>query len=134
MPTIIFYDGACGVCHGSVKWVLARDAAAEFRYAPLGGETFLELVPEATRARLPESVVVRLPDGTLCTEWRGVLAIAGGLGAPWRWLAAAGRCLPGVIGDAIYRLVARNRRRLAAAPKDGPCPLVAKELRARFLP
>ncbi|HZH02738.1 MAG TPA: DCC1-like thiol-disulfide oxidoreductase family protein [Myxococcaceae bacterium] len=34
---ILFYDGGCGLCHRAVRFVLARDPAGRFRFAPLGG-------------------------------------------------------------------------------------------------
>ena len=38
---LVFYDGRCGLCHHSVRFLLARDRdGALFRYAPLFGETF----------------------------------------------------------------------------------------------
>src|SRR5579885_2416758 len=39
-PELIFYDGHCGLCHGFVKFALARDReGARFRFAPLPEQT-----------------------------------------------------------------------------------------------
>jgi predicted DCC family thiol-disulfide oxidoreductase YuxK len=49
-------------------------------------------------------------DGYLLTESAGVLAMARGLGWPWR-IAEIVRLLPRRPRDALYRLIARNRFR-----------------------
>ena len=45
---IVLYDGVCGFCNGSVRWLIARDRDARLHYAPLQGET-----AAALRARHP---------------------------------------------------------------------------------
>jgi predicted DCC family thiol-disulfide oxidoreductase YuxK len=133
-PEILFYDGGCGLCHRAVRFVLAFDRAGEvFRFAPLFGRTFLEQVPEAERAGLPDSLVLRTQDGRLLTKSAAVLHLLRRLGGFWRLVAAFGGVVPRVLRDALYDLVARVRLKLFARPDD-VCPLVPKEQRARFLP
>ena len=38
-PPVIYFDGYCGLCNGFVDFVLARDRARRFRFAPLQGTT-----------------------------------------------------------------------------------------------
>ena len=45
---IVLYDGVCGFCNGSVRWLIEREAGARLHYAPLQGET-----AAALRARHP---------------------------------------------------------------------------------
>ena len=45
---IVLYDGECGLCHRSVKFILDHEADHELRFAPLQGEVAAEL-----RAILP---------------------------------------------------------------------------------
>src|SRR4029450_7662230 len=60
----LFYDGTCGLCHRPVALVLAEDAAGTaFRFAPLDSDAFRAAVPEAERARLPDSLVLRTAGG-----------------------------------------------------------------------
>jgi predicted DCC family thiol-disulfide oxidoreductase YuxK len=131
---ILFYDGGCGLCHRAVRFVLAfdRDGRA-FRFAPLGGATFLERVPEAERSGLPDSLVLRTEEGALLTRSAAVLHVLRRLGGFFRLLAALGGIVPGVLRDALYDFVARVRFRLFARPDD-VCPLVPRDQRARFLP
>jgi predicted DCC family thiol-disulfide oxidoreductase YuxK len=130
----IFYDGDCGLCHRAVRIVLAADPEGRaFRFAPLGGETFRALVPEATRAQLPDSIVLREPDGTLHVRTAALRAIARRLGGRWKIAAALTGVLPSRLLDAGYDGVARVRHRLFAKP-PAACPVLPPELRARFDP
>lgn len=132
-PDTVFYDGACGLCHGFVRFLLARDPdGLRFRYAPLDGATFRALVPEDLRAGLPDSVVVRTADGALLVRGTAVLRALRRLPAPWSAAAEALAALPKGALDWGYDRVAGVRRRLFAKPPD-VCPAVPSELRSRFL-
>ena len=61
---ITFYDGHCGLCHGAVRFVLSEDRTNRATdFAPLGGDTFQELVGDIPD--LPDSMVVLRENGTL---------------------------------------------------------------------
>jgi predicted DCC family thiol-disulfide oxidoreductase YuxK len=130
---VLFYDGHCGLCHGFVRFALAEDRADCLRFAPLGGDTFRAAVPAAQAATLPTSLVLRTADGTLRTRSAAVLDVLAGLGGLWRLLAGLGRLVPRPLRDRLYDGIAAVRHRLFARPADA-CPLVPKELRARFGP
>ncbi|MEN8160707.1 MAG: DUF393 domain-containing protein, partial [Myxococcota bacterium] len=83
----VFYDGECGFCHWSVRFLAARDGKGRFRYAPLGGATFLELVPEEQRAALPDSLVVHTADGRVLVESPALLHCPRRLGGGLAFLA-----------------------------------------------
>jgi len=132
-PEVLFYDGGCGLCHRTVRTVLASDRAERFVFAPLQGSTFRELVPEPDRKGLPDSIVVRTSDGRLLVRSNASLYVMQRLGGAWAVLAALARLVPRALRDAVYDFVARIRLRLFEKPDDY-CPLVPRELRARFLP
>jgi predicted DCC family thiol-disulfide oxidoreductase YuxK len=113
--------------------VVAVDRAERFHFAPLHGTTFLAQVPEPERSGLPDSLVLRTSEDQLLTRSAAMLHILRRLGGPWRVLAALGSVVPRRLRDALYDFIARIRLRLFARPDDW-CPLVPKELRARFLP
>ena len=128
----IFYDGHCGLCHRLVRFVLAEDReGTRFRFAPLGSAAFRASVPEPERAGLPDSLVVRTADGRLLTRSAVVLHIGQRLGGAWRVLAWILGAAPTAFADSVYDAVARIRYTLFAAPAD-VCPVVPRELRARF--
>ena len=43
---VVLYDGTCGLCHRSVRWLMKRDRRRLW-YAPLQGETFARAVEPA---------------------------------------------------------------------------------------
>jgi predicted DCC family thiol-disulfide oxidoreductase YuxK len=99
----------------------------------LGGETFLERVPEGGRAALPDSLVLLTADGQRLVKSAAVLEglrLAGGAGRP---LAAILRVVPARLADRAYDLVARARRGLFRKPAS-VCPVVPAARRARLLP
>ncbi len=135
--TLVFYDGACGLCHRTVRLLLAEDAAGErFRFAPLDSEQFASA---RSRARsgfdpgdpLPDSVLVERPGEALLTRAEGVLEIGRQLGGLWRVIATVVGWLPLPLLNAAYDFVARVRPRLFARP-DAACPILPPHLRDRF--
>lgn len=132
MKPILFYDGGCGLCHRAVLFTLKRDGAGVFRFAPLQGETLAELVPEAARAALPDSLVLREPDGRLRTRSSAVVGMLKRLGFFWKVLGALLWLVPRPLRDYGYDLVAKVRHRFFDKPA-GACPVVPKALRDRFL-
>ncbi len=127
----VFYDGACGLCHRTVRFVLSEDARGAFRFAPIGGEAFSRAFSERERAEQPDAIIVRTDRGEVLVRSEAVLHILSRLGGLWRVAAMVARGAPLRFRDAAYDAVARVRRRLFAAPETA-CPLVPAALRTRF--
>jgi predicted DCC family thiol-disulfide oxidoreductase YuxK len=129
---MVFYDGACGLCHRTVRFAIARDRdGSRFRFAALGGETFRRLVPETARVGLPDSIVVLTPDGRLLTRSAAVVHILERIGGTWRLPAELLSLIPRGIRDLGYNGIARIRYRLFSKPADA-CPVTPPALRTRF--
>ena len=128
---ILFYDGHCGMCHGFVRFLLAKDRAGAFVFAPLQGDTFVATVPEAERAKLPDSMMIRTADGRLLVRSDAALHVLDTVGGRWRTLATLLRLVPRPVLDTAYRAVAAIRHRIGPPPPS-VCPLVPAELRERF--
>ena len=130
--SMVFYDGACGLCHRTVRFAIARDRdGSRFRFAALGGEAFRRLVPEPARAGLPDSIVVLTSDGSLLSRSGAVVHLLERIGGPWRLLGGVLWLVPRVLRDTGYDAVARVRHRLFRRPADA-CPVTPPTLRARF--
>jgi predicted DCC family thiol-disulfide oxidoreductase YuxK len=130
---VLFYDGGCGLCHLCVRLLAAMDRTGALRFAPLGGPTFQEQVPEEERAPLPDSLVLSTADGRLRVRSAAVLeslCLAGGIG---RALAGIARVVPAPLADRLYDGVARARSRLFPPPAEA-CPRLPPRRRERFLP
>jgi len=133
MTDHVFYDGDCGFCHRSVRFLAEHDRAGAFRFAPLGGPTFLGLVPEAQRASLPDTLVIHTADGRVLVQSAAALHCLRRLGGGFRVLARLGALVPRALLDAGYAAFARNRQRWFARPPQA-CPIPPGSLRARLDP
>jgi predicted DCC family thiol-disulfide oxidoreductase YuxK len=104
---LILFDGVCLLCSAWVRFVVARDAPARFRFATFQGEA-----GGACAARLgisvtaPESNAVVL-DGRALFKSDAALAVLGALPG-WRWVTAL-RAVPRPLRDWAYDRLARNR-------------------------
>ena len=127
----LYYDGHCGLCQRSVRFLLAEGAHTTLRFAPLQGETSAQNLPADVRASLPDSLIVHTDSGLLLTRTAAVLHLCERLGGIWRLAGAALRLVPQPMRDAGYDFVAKIRRRLFEEPSEA-CPLVGPELRLRF--
>ncbi|MCX5738743.1 MAG: thiol-disulfide oxidoreductase DCC family protein [Proteobacteria bacterium] len=127
---VLLFDGVCNLCHGTVRFVLDRDRAARFRFAPLQSEpgrallTRFALDPNAT------DTVVLIDAAGAHTRSDAALRVVRALGAPWSW-AFALIAIPRPLRDAAYDFIARHRYRWFG--KKDACPLPRPEWRARFL-
>ena len=130
----IFYDGTCGLCHRGVRFVLARDRGGrKFRFAPLGGPTFLREVDPAIVRDLPDSFVVVTRDGRVLVRSAGTVHVLLTLGGVWKVVGALVWLVPRPIRDFVYDRVAAVRKRWFATPPD-VCPVVPHEQRTRIDP
>jgi predicted DCC family thiol-disulfide oxidoreductase YuxK len=127
---VVLYDGECGLCNRSVKFLLARDRG-QLWYAPLQGET-----AQGLRARHPEipttlESVVLVDNDRVYVRSKAFLYGAKYLTAPWRW-AYGLRWLPAFLLDLGYRVIAKIRYRVWG--KYDTCRLPTTDERAKLLP
>jgi predicted DCC family thiol-disulfide oxidoreductase YuxK len=115
---LLFYDGECGFCHGSARFVRKRDRKGQFEYAPLQGERFRQAVPEEQSSRLPDSLILLSREKGLLTRSSAGLYIFSKLPQPWPFYAGILRLVPRPLRDLGYDLFARFRRKLFPAPKS----------------
>jgi predicted DCC family thiol-disulfide oxidoreductase YuxK len=133
LRAVVFYDGHCGLCHGFVKFVVARDRLGDrFDFAPIDGAEFAAKIGAERGAELGDTIVLLGADGAVRTRSNAVIAVLRSLGGWWRVMAAVMGVVPRMLRDAVYDGVARVRRRLFTRPAD-VCPMLPPELRSRFL-
>ena len=128
---VLFFDGGCGLCHNSVRILIALDRKGKLTFAPLGGELFGERVPEAARVGLPDSLVLWTPDDRLHVRSAAVLRALEEIGGIWAFEAKLGRLIPAALRDRLYDAIARARHRWFKKPETA-CPLMPPELAKRF--
>ena len=127
---VVLYDGECGLCHRSIKFILSHEADHDLMFAPLQGEVAAEL--RTRHPNIPANVdtVVLVADGRAYLRSKAFLHLARHLRAPWRWIYAV-RWFPGFILDLAYRVIAKIRYRVWG--KVDACELPSPEQRTRFL-
>ena len=128
---LVLYDGTCGLCAKSVRWILDHERDHMIVFAPLQGPT-----AQLARERYPHipasiDTVVYVCDGRAHLRSKAFLHAANHLRAPWRWGYAL-RWFPGFVLNIAYRIVAALRYRVWG--HADACGLVTPEQRRRFLP
>jgi predicted DCC family thiol-disulfide oxidoreductase YuxK len=131
---IVFFDGVCNFCDGSVRWLM--DRAPRLHFAPLQGDT-AATVRACFPDRFPEDIdtIVYLrpnahgaPEIALRSD--AVFDILREVGGGWGMLAGL-RVLPHALCEWAYRVLARNRYRWFGRMDD--CRIPSAEERARSL-
>ena len=127
------YDGLCGFCNGTVRFILARDRSKTMRFATLQGDYSAKIVADHPELRSVDSVilVVREERGErFLIKSEAALGVARYLGWPWQALLAS-KVVPRFLRDAAYDAFAGIRYKLFG--RYDACPVPSAETRARFI-
>ena len=128
-PLIVLFDGTCGLCDKAVSFILQRDTAKRFRFAPQQSQVARDLMtshgldPEST-----DSVVV-IDGDRAYTRSAAVVRILHELPDP---LPLAGLLIfvPPSLRDGAYDFIARHRKQWF---KSQDCRVPTEQERERFL-
>lgn len=128
-PVLVFFDGVCAFCNGSVDFLLKRDLHRKLLFSPLQGRT--------ARARLTPSDVNHLDSIVVLhghnryTKSDAVLFALTQLGGFWKLVALTARLVPLSLRNFIYKRFAGIRYALFG--KLETCRLPTAAERSRFL-
>jgi predicted DCC family thiol-disulfide oxidoreductase YuxK len=125
---IVLFDGDCGLCHASVRFVIERDDSALFRFAALDSAVARDLLAGVDPGPLGDSVLL-VEDGRVYDRSTAALRIARRLRSPWN-LAWGLMLVPRFVRDLVYAWVARRRGRWSS----DACALPKRNVGERFLP
>jgi predicted DCC family thiol-disulfide oxidoreductase YuxK len=133
---LVLFDGHCGFCNGTVRWLARRDRRDRLRFAASGSAAVADLMASNGGVPASEGSVlvfrrVGTPDEAMLTRIPAWLAVLQEL--PWPW-PLTGRLLawvPGRISEAGYSLIARWRYRIWG--RLASCPLPTPAERSKFL-
>jgi len=126
---IIFFDGVCALCNGSVKFVIKRDKNNVFKYAPLQGKTANNKLNSLFDLKYPSSIVL-LDGEKIYTKTDATIRIAKELPAPWSGLALFW-IIPRPIRNGVYELISKYRYKWFG--KYDVCTIPSTEDRDLFL-
>lgn len=127
--SIVFFDGVCGLCNHAINFLMKCDRHRRLRFAPLQGETALDLVPAEVREQL--STFVFADEGRLSYRSTAFAKILMRIGGVWLIIGALLWLIPWPLRDLGYRCV--SKARYALFGKKEACRLPTPEERTLFL-
>lgn len=127
---IVLFDGTCGFCENSVRFIARRDPAGYFRFAPSQWPQAERVLAERGLTREAARSLVLIEGDHVYLRSTATLRVAARLGWPWR-AAALLLVIPAPIRDLGYRIVAFLRHHLAG--RSNACELPPPELRDRLI-
>ena len=127
---IVLFDGTCGFCEASVRFIASRDPDGFFRFGASQSPRAAELLAAHGLTREQTKSIVLIEDGNVYLRSTASLRIAKRLTFPWR-LAGVLLVVPRPLRDAAYAVVARVRKRLAGS--SNACDIPPPEIRKRLI-
>jgi predicted DCC family thiol-disulfide oxidoreductase YuxK len=127
---IIFFDGVCNLCEGSVQFILKIDQKKIFRFASLQSKSGQAmLAAQGLPADAFKSFVVQEGE-KIFTRSTGALRVLKHVGGFWS-IFYAFIIVPKFIRDGVYDLISRNRYKWFGEKTE--CWIPTPELQKRFL-
>jgi len=131
MAFVLFFDGDCGFCSGSVLRVHALDKEGKIDFAPLQGELSRAMgYTDFAREGGGTMVLLREEDDTAFMKGDAWIELGKALGGIWSFMAKCFGILPKGVRDWSYDLVAKNRYLLAG--KGKACAIPDESLKRRM--
>lgn len=129
LSPILVYDGSCGFCSRSVRFILRHERRHDLLFVTRDSELGRRL----RRTHGLESIqsMVWIEDGHAFAESSAVIKAASYMGGWWSQLAALASFFPATILNRVYKIIAKYRRRLSS--NGAVCRVPSPEERRRFL-
>jgi predicted DCC family thiol-disulfide oxidoreductase YuxK len=127
---VVLFDGTCAFCEGAVSFIAKRDPTGYFRFGASQSPQAAALLDRHGLSRQTARSIILIEDGQVYLRSTASLRIAGRLRFPWS-LARACLLIPVPIRDAVYRVVAAIRHRIAG--RSNACEIPPPAIRARMI-
>lgn len=127
---IILFDGTCAFCERSVIFIAERDSQAYFLFGASQSPQAAAILAPFGLTRDTARSIILIEGGQAYLRSTATLRIAAHLRPPWsllRFLLA----VPTPLRDAVYRMVAAIRHRLAG--KSNACEIPPAAIRRRLI-
>lgn len=125
---VVFFDGVCNLCSGSVQWVIRHDPGAIFKFTSLQGEYAKKMITDEKLKKVDS--VILLENGRFYSRSTAILRIARRLGFPASILYVL-IIVPAFIRNWVYDFIARHRYKWYG--KMEACWLPTPDLKKRFI-
>jgi predicted DCC family thiol-disulfide oxidoreductase YuxK len=127
---VILFDGTCAFCERSVIFIAKRDPEAYFRFGASQSPQAAALLAPFGLTRDTARSIILLEGNRAYLRSTATLRIAARLRRPWSWLRFL-LLVPAPLRDAVYRVVATARHRLAGV--SNACEIPPPEIRQRLI-
>ena len=127
--TILFFDGNCGLCNRSVKFVLRKEKNSELTFSPLQSEFAKKTLAPFNLDGKMDSMVL-LENGKVYLRSSAALRVTKYLKGLWPGFLAF-LIVPPFIRNFIYNFIAKNR--IIWFGTADYCEMMTPELKKRFL-
>ncbi len=108
-PYILLYDGDCGLCHRSVRFLYKRDRKHRFTFVPLNSSLGIKLTSlSGIDTKRIDSIILIEQKVAYFIKSRAVLKSLFALGGLWK-LVYPLLMLPTCLGDWTYDFIAKRR-------------------------
>ena len=128
--SLVFFDGICNLCNGTVQFLLKIDTHKRLQFGSLQGETAKKILPAFQISTEKLSSIVFIHQNKVYTESSAVLEIFRVIGGFWATLYIF-RIIPSFIRNGFYRLIAQYRYQWFGKKEE--CMIPSPELRKRFV-
>ena len=126
----VLFDGTCAFCERAVIFIARRDPGGYFRFGASQSPEAARLLAPYGLTRDTARSIILLEDGQVYLRSTASLRIAARLSWPWS-LARVFLAVPAPLRDAVYRVVAAIRHRLAG--RSNACDVPPPDIRARMI-
>jgi predicted DCC family thiol-disulfide oxidoreductase YuxK len=128
-PTIVFFDGQCGLCNKFVRFVIKYNSARDLRYCWLQSDIADGLLSKKGVV-VDMSSIILMDNDKVFFEAEAFLKIVSKLDYPARLFSILG-IFPQFVANFVYRLI--SRRRYGIFGKSEVCQIPTEEHRDLLL-
>ncbi len=128
--SLVLFDGECSFCNGAVLFIIDRDPAERFVFAPLDSELGRRSLAAHGLDDPSLDSLVLFERGKAYTQSDAALRIARHLSGPWP-MCAGFFAIPRALRNALYDGFAK--RRYAWFGRQSECRVPTDSLRRRFV-
>ena len=125
---LVLYDGSCGFCNRSVQFILKNEEVNTLYFASLQSETATKLFDSLSISEPDLNTFYFYSNGILHERSSAAIHVSKFLKKPYRFISFFS-WIPTLLRDGIYRIISKNRHRLAKEY----CYIPKKEQKDRFL-
>jgi predicted DCC family thiol-disulfide oxidoreductase YuxK len=127
---VVVFDGECSFCNGWIDFLLRFDKKEVFRFAARQSETGAAFASQSGLPPGGAGSIIVVEDRRIRLRSDAVLRMLTLLGLPFSVLGVF-RLIPAALRDAVYDVIARNRKRWFS--KTVQCRVPAPSERRRFI-